>query len=373
MNKCKKCGRELSDGDLFCPSCGEPTSENQTKIDKDKKNKSQKTNNKNKSKDVDSKPKVEETKIDEAKDDETIVEIMTEEIKSVEQQEIDSQIKDSKQENSKPEEVKTNTYSSPDTVSKTQASQQQTNNSTYNEYEDMIRSNKTKRKWFKKKDKSQPVEQDNPQKQKNQVNPNQVVSTGGFFVNMLVLLIPVVGLIVAIIWALGGAKNNNRINMGKAYLAMFAISLVAFIACGITFISKGDTVKSVTYDIVDNSTNNFFSKHKIRSFNDFADIYYKLEHFDDFQKYVAEMDRKDQDKKDEKDEKAKEEPKQEDENKQKAEQPQNNNDNKTESQPVTPVGNQTVPSQPVPPAPTINYYYYNNPVPQNQTVAPQTN
>lgn len=48
----------------------------------------------------------------------------------------------------------------------------------------------------------------------------------GFLGNMILLSIPVIGAVVCIIWALGGAYNRNRVNMARAYLLVFVISVL---------------------------------------------------------------------------------------------------------------------------------------------------
>ena len=46
------------------------------------------------------------------------------------------------------------------------------------------------------------------------------MSFDGAFVALLLFLLPGVGLITAIVWALGGAKNPSRRNLARAYLLL---------------------------------------------------------------------------------------------------------------------------------------------------------
>ena len=53
-----------------------------------------------------------------------------------------------------------------------------------------------------------------------------VLGIGGFLGNMLVMSIPLAGLIVAIIWACGDCKNQNRRNHARAWLILQAVLTV---------------------------------------------------------------------------------------------------------------------------------------------------
>jgi len=57
---------------------------------------------------------------------------------------------------------------------------------------------------------------------------NDVISTGGWLLNLLLLIIPIVGLVVYIIWAFGNG-NLNRRNYARATL----IFMIAAILLGV--------------------------------------------------------------------------------------------------------------------------------------------
>ncbi len=57
-------------------------------------------------------------------------------------------------------------------------------------------------------------------------SPYAVIGTLGYVGTFLVLSIPIVGLILMIVWATGGAKNQNRRNLARAMLVFLIISLV---------------------------------------------------------------------------------------------------------------------------------------------------
>ena len=58
-----------------------------------------------------------------------------------------------------------------------------------------------------------------------------VLSTGGYFGTLLLFCIPVIGPILAIIWALGGSRSQNRRNLSRAYLLVVLIALVLAAVC----------------------------------------------------------------------------------------------------------------------------------------------
>ena len=52
------------------------------------------------------------------------------------------------------------------------------------------------------------------------------ITTGGYIGIFLLLGIPVVGLLLAIIWACGGCKKISKRNFSRAYLILIAISVI---------------------------------------------------------------------------------------------------------------------------------------------------
>jgi sterol desaturase/sphingolipid hydroxylase (fatty acid hydroxylase superfamily) len=71
-------------------------------------------------------------------------------------------------------------------------------------------------------------------------NPNQFqstpsVTTGDWFVTMLITAIPLVGLIMLFVWAFGGGTNLNKSNWAKAALIWAVIVTVLYIIIFATF------------------------------------------------------------------------------------------------------------------------------------------
>lgn len=62
-----------------------------------------------------------------------------------------------------------------------------------------------------------------------------VMSTGQFLGTLLLLMIPVAGFILMLVWAFGGTDNLNRRNLARAKLILVAIGLVLAILCSILF------------------------------------------------------------------------------------------------------------------------------------------
>ena len=53
-----------------------------------------------------------------------------------------------------------------------------------------------------------------------------VMSTGKFLGTLLLMMIPLAGFILTIVWACGGTDNPNRRNLARAYLILMAIGIV---------------------------------------------------------------------------------------------------------------------------------------------------
>ncbi|MBP7205891.1 MAG: hypothetical protein KBA54_05175 [Candidatus Cloacimonetes bacterium] len=53
-----------------------------------------------------------------------------------------------------------------------------------------------------------------------------VLSMGSWVGTLLLMFIPLVNIILPIVWAVSNTENPNRRNFARAYLIMFAISLV---------------------------------------------------------------------------------------------------------------------------------------------------
>ncbi len=70
------------------------------------------------------------------------------------------------------------------------------------------------------------------------------ISTGGYIGIMLLMCIPVIGIVIAIIWALGGCRKVNKRNLARAALVMMAIGLVISLILGFA-------VKAVVTQVAD--------------------------------------------------------------------------------------------------------------------------
>jgi len=63
------------------------------------------------------------------------------------------------------------------------------------------------------------------------IGKNDVISTFGWLVNLILLIIPIVGLVVYIIWAFGKG-NLNRRNFARATLIFLIASIILSIVFG---------------------------------------------------------------------------------------------------------------------------------------------
>lgn len=59
------------------------------------------------------------------------------------------------------------------------------------------------------------------------------MSTGSYLGTLLLLSIPLVGLVLALVWAFGGGRNLNRRNLTRAYLILMVVVLVISLILGL--------------------------------------------------------------------------------------------------------------------------------------------
>jgi len=64
-------------------------------------------------------------------------------------------------------------------------------------------------------------------------SPYAPISTWGFVGTMLLMSIPIVGLVLAIVWAFGGCRKINKRNLSRAFLILMAIGLVFSLITGL--------------------------------------------------------------------------------------------------------------------------------------------
>ena len=62
-----------------------------------------------------------------------------------------------------------------------------------------------------------------------------VMSTGQFLGTLLLMMIPIAGFILTIVWACGGTDNLNRRNLARAKLILIAIGIVLCILLSVLF------------------------------------------------------------------------------------------------------------------------------------------
>lgn len=60
----------------------------------------------------------------------------------------------------------------------------------------------------------------------NEKKPDRVLGTGAFFGSVLLMSLPGIGLLLQIIWSLGGTRSLNRRNLARAYLIFSVIGIV---------------------------------------------------------------------------------------------------------------------------------------------------
>jgi len=70
---------------------------------------------------------------------------------------------------------------------------------------------------------------------KRSVGQDEVISTGGWIVTFIILVIPIVGLVMYFVWAFGRG-NLNRRNFARASLILVAVCIVLAILSSVALI-----------------------------------------------------------------------------------------------------------------------------------------
>ena len=75
----------------------------------------------------------------------------------------------------------------------------------------------------------------------SQTTPYDVLSSWGYAGSLILMSLPIIGFIITIIWASGGAANYNRRNLARGYLILMGIGILISIAFAIFMVSAGIT------------------------------------------------------------------------------------------------------------------------------------
>ena len=104
-----------------------------------------------------------------------------------------------------------------------------------------------------------------------------VMSTGSFLGTLLLMMIPIAGFILMLVWAFGGTDNPNRRNLARAMLIITAIGLVLTILCTILFSALAiSSVRMWGPEIRDGFEEGFREgfEERFNDFGDFSDEFY---------------------------------------------------------------------------------------------------
>lgn len=75
----------------------------------------------------------------------------------------------------------------------------------------------------------------------SQTTPYDVLSSWGYAGSLILMSLPIVGFIITIVWASGGAVNYSRRNLARGYLILMGIGILISIAFAIFMVSAGIT------------------------------------------------------------------------------------------------------------------------------------
>lgn len=100
----------------------------------------------------------------------------------------------------------------------------------------------------------------------------KVMSTGAFIGTFVLLLIPGVNILLIILWAIGAAKNRNKVNLSRGLIIFFLIEvLLTLLILGVGYIIA-DQKQDQVLKYLDTKSNGVISYFEIRDYKDFAKL-----------------------------------------------------------------------------------------------------
>lgn len=100
----------------------------------------------------------------------------------------------------------------------------------------------------------------------------KVMSTGAFIGTFVLLLIPGVNILLIILWAIGAAKNRNKVNLSRGLIIFFLIEvLLTLLIFGVGYIIA-DQKQDQVLKYLDTKSNGVISYFEIRDYKDFAKL-----------------------------------------------------------------------------------------------------
>ncbi len=96
----------------------------------------------------------------------------------------------------------------------------------------------------------------------------EVMTTGSFIRTFLLLLIPGINILCVIFWAIGAAKNRNKVNLSRGLICFFLIEvLLALVIAGVAYI-YADQREDAALKYLDNKTNGLITYLDIGTYKD---------------------------------------------------------------------------------------------------------
>ena len=98
------------------------------------------------------------------------------------------------------------------------------------------------------------------------------MTTGSFIRTFLLLLIPGINILCVIFWAIGAAKNRNKVNLSRGLICFFLIEvLLALVVAGVAYI-YADQREDAALKYLDNKTNGLITYLDIGTYKDLPKI-----------------------------------------------------------------------------------------------------
>ncbi|MCQ2461705.1 MAG: hypothetical protein MJ115_06145 [Clostridia bacterium] len=115
---------------------------------------------------------------------------------------------------------------------------------------------------------AEPVKESKKEKKTKKRKYGEVMTTGAFVGTFILLLIPGINIICAIFWAIGAAKNRNKVNLSRGLIVFFFIEiLLALILFGVGYI-VADQKKDQVFKWANTKTNGVFEYMEIDEYKE---------------------------------------------------------------------------------------------------------
>ncbi len=116
--------------------------------------------------------------------------------------------------------------------------------------------------------KPEPKPEPKVESKKNKKLYDSVMTTGSFLASFLLLLIPGLNIVLVILWALGAARNRNKVHFSRAAIIFFLVEVLLTLAIAGGSYIYVNTQQTRILKYADAKTHGLLTYFEVNSFND---------------------------------------------------------------------------------------------------------